>query len=440
VIALLKIAAVLLTDALRLVFVSLRSRRSLAGENLFLRRQLALYTERSVKPHRIDAATRVSLTWLSKLCDWRSALVVVRPETLVRWHRAGWRLLWRFKSRPGRPPTPLELRQLIRRMAMDNPSWGEERIANELLLKLGLHVSPRTVGKYMPKRGPGKPRSDQRWATFLRNHARAIIACDFFVTATVTFRLLYVFVVIHHGSRRLLHFNLTAHPTAAWTLQQLREVIGFGDTYRYLIHDRDRIFAKNLDDSIGRLGLKIMKSPICSPMANAMCERLIGTIRRECLDWLIPISETHLRLLLRDGVSITTDRALTWRLDPVSLIPQQPSCALRLDYPGIGSARAWWCMPNRYLVDCITTMLSRQDRLDRIFAQHSEPHSRSTASAIAAPPVVARTLFPRRRIKPSSSSGMASRNGREISRRTDVTRCNETISFEPSLNHPFDRK
>lgn len=106
----------------------------------------------------------------------------------------------------------------------------------------------------MPKRGPGKPRSDQRWATFLRNHARAIIACDFFVTATVTFRLLYVFVVIHHGSRRLLHFNLTAHPTAAWTLQQLREVIGFGDTYRYLIHDRDSIFAKNLDDSIGRLG------------------------------------------------------------------------------------------------------------------------------------------------------------------------------------------
>ena len=212
-IALLKIAAVLLTDAVRLVFVSLRSRRSPAGENLFLRRQLALYTERSVKPHRIDAGTRVSLTWLSKLCDWRSALVVVRPETLVRWHRAGWRLLWRFKSRPGRPPIPLELRQLIRRMAMDNPSWGEERIANELLLKLGLRVSPRTVGKYMPKRGPGKPRGDQRWATFLRNHARAIIACDFFVTATVTFRLLYVFVVIHHGSRRLLHFNLTAHPT-----------------------------------------------------------------------------------------------------------------------------------------------------------------------------------------------------------------------------------
>jgi putative transposase len=204
----------------------------------------------------------VSLAWLSRLCDWRSALVVVRPETLVRWHRAGWRLLWRFKSRPGRPPIPLELRQLIRRMAMENPSWGEERIANELLLKLGLRVSPRTVGKYMPKRPPGKPRGDQRWATFLRNHAKAIFACEFFVTATVTFRLLYVFVVIHHGSRRLLHFNLTAYPTAAWTFQQLREAIGFEEGYRYLIHDRDCIFAEGLDSSIGRLGLKIIKSPI----------------------------------------------------------------------------------------------------------------------------------------------------------------------------------
>jgi transposase InsO family protein len=274
-IALLKIATVLLTDALRFVLVSLRSRRCLAAENLFLRRQLALYEERGQKARRVDAATRVSLAWLSRLCDWRSALVVVRPETLVRWHRAGWRLLWRFKSRPGRPPIPLELRQLIRRMAMENPSWGE-------------------------KRPSGKPRGDQRWATFLRNHAKAIFACDFFVTATVTFRLLYVFVVIHHGSRRLLHFNLTAYPTAAWTLQQLREAIGFEEGYRYLIHDRDCIFAKALDDSIERLGLKIIKSPICSPTANAICERLVGTIRRECLDWLIPISEAHLRLLLKE--------------------------------------------------------------------------------------------------------------------------------------------
>ena len=171
---------------------------------------------------------------------------------MIRWHRAGWRLFWRCKSRPGRPPIPLELRQLIRRMATENPLWGEERIANELLLKLGLRVSPRTVRKYMPKRPPGRPRGDQRWSTFLRNHARAIVACDFFVAVTATFRLFYVLVLIEHGSRRLVHFNITQHPTAAWTLQQLREAIGCGDAYRYLLHDRDSIFAPNLDESISR--------------------------------------------------------------------------------------------------------------------------------------------------------------------------------------------
>ena len=165
-----------------------------------------------MKPRRIDAAMRASLALLSRLCDWRSCLIVVRPETVVRWHRAGWRLLWRFKSRPGRPPIPLELRRLIRRMALENPLWGEERIANELLVKLGIRVSPRTVGKYMPKRPPGQPRGDQRWSTFLKNHAKAILACDFFVAVTATFRMLYVFVVIEHGTRRLAHVNVTATP------------------------------------------------------------------------------------------------------------------------------------------------------------------------------------------------------------------------------------
>src|SRR5215475_14402572 len=184
-------------------------------------------------------------------------------------------------------------------MAVENALWGEERIANELLLKLGLRVSPRTVRKYMPKRPPGPPRGDQRWSTFLRNHARAMVACDFFVAVTATFRLLYVFVMIEHGSRRLMHLNVTAHPTAAWTLQQLREALGDERRYRYLIHDRDRIYAKRLDESIKRLGLRVLKSPLRSPMANAICERVIGTIRRECLDWLIPMSEHHLRGILK---------------------------------------------------------------------------------------------------------------------------------------------
>jgi transposase InsO family protein len=187
-------------------------------------------------------------------------------------------------------------------MAIENQSWGEERIASELLVKLGIRVSPRTVRKYMPKAPPGQPRGDQRWSTFLENHAKAIVACDFFVAVTATFRLLYVFVVIEHGSRRLAHIDLTAHPNAEWTLQQLREVIGYEDAYGYLLHDRDSIFARHLDESIRALGLNVLKSPPRCPKANAICERVIGTIRRECLDWMIPLSERHLRSILKSWV------------------------------------------------------------------------------------------------------------------------------------------
>jgi transposase InsO family protein len=293
----------LVADLIGLLVLTVWSRRSIQAENLVLRRQLALFKEREVKPRRIDAATRLSLAWLSRLCDWRSCVIVVRPETIVRWHRAGWRLFWRYKSRPGRPQIPLELRQLIRRMASENPLWGEERIANELLVKLGICVSPRTVRKYMPVRPPGHPRGDQRWSTFLRNQATAILACDFFVAVTATFRMLYVFVVIEHSTRRLAHINVTANPNADWTLQQLREVVGNGGGHRYLIHDRDRIFAKQLDDSIRALGVEVLRSPVASPKANAICERVIGTARRECLDWLIPVSEAHLRAILRCWVT-----------------------------------------------------------------------------------------------------------------------------------------
>ena len=176
-VGLLKIARLLVEDAFRWLSLLFRSAEALRSENLFLRRQLALYIERGVRPHRVDAATRISLALLARRFDWRGALVVVQPATMIRWHRAGWRLLWRMKSRPGRLPIPMELRELIRRMARENVSWGEERIANELLLKLGIRISPRTVRKYLPKRPPG----DLRWSTFLRNQATAIFACDFWV-------------------------------------------------------------------------------------------------------------------------------------------------------------------------------------------------------------------------------------------------------------------
>ena len=290
-------------DFLGLVFSFLRPSSAIRAENLVLRKQLASYIERGIKPRRVDHATRVSLALFSRMCDWRTAVVNVRPSTIVRWHRLGWRIFWCRKCRAGRPPIPPELRSLIRRMAAENPLWGEERIANELFVKLGIRVSPRTVGKYIPKRPSGQPRGDQRWSTFLKNHAKAILACDFFVAVTATFRMLYVFVVIEHGTRRLAHVNVTAHPSADWTLQQLREVIGDNDGHhKYLIHDRDRIFANHLDDSVQALGVEVLRSTIASPKANAICERVIGTIRRECLDWMIPLSEAHLRFILKSWV------------------------------------------------------------------------------------------------------------------------------------------
>jgi transposase InsO family protein len=273
----------------------------LAAENLFLRKQLVFYQERKVKPRRADNSTRFTLVLLGRWFNWRDALIVVKPRTFLAWHRKGFRLFWRWKSEAGRRPIPAELQQLIRRMARENPTWGEERIANELLLKLGLRASPRTIRKYMPKSPvapPGRPRGDQRWTTFLRNHARDIIACDFCIAVTATFRILYVLVVMEHASRRLIRLNATAHPTAAWTLQQLRETIPSDHCCRFIIHDNDAIFSSELNASLRRLGLKVITTPVGSPQANSLCERLIGTLRRECLDWIIPLGEGHLRRVL----------------------------------------------------------------------------------------------------------------------------------------------
>ncbi len=316
----------LLSASLQFLRLCLRFPTALAAENLFLRKQLALYQERHVTPRRATDATRLALTWLGRWFDWRQALVIVQPATLLRWHREGFRLFWRWKSRRGRPPLPANVQALIRQMARENPTWGQERIANELLLKLGLRVSPRTVRKYIPKRqnsGPGKRVSSQRWATFVRNHAQAIVACDFCVVVTATFRLLYVFVVMEHATRRILHTNVTAHPTAAWTLQQLREAIPCDHGYRFLLHDRDSIFSQQLDQTMRNLGLRVLKTPPHSPQANALCERLIGTLRRECLDFLLPLAECHLRRLLHAWVRHYNSSRPHMSLGPG--IPQPPA-------------------------------------------------------------------------------------------------------------------
>src|SRR5271169_6144428 len=288
-------------DLNRFLVLSLRSESSLAAENLFLRKQLAFYQERKIKPRRTSQSARVTLRLLSRWFNWRSALTVVTPRTFIGWQRKRSQLFWRKKCQAGRPRIPPDLQRLICAMARENPSWGQERIANELRVKLGLRVSPRTIRKYLPKfpiATAGNPRRDQRWSTFLKNHAAVIIACDFFVVASATFRIFYVLVVMEHASRRIIHLNLTSHPTAAWTLQQLREAVPSDHTYRYILHDRDAIFSIQLDASVAHLGLEVIKPPVHSPQANSLCERLIGTLRRECLDWIIPLTEDHLRRTL----------------------------------------------------------------------------------------------------------------------------------------------
>ncbi|HEY6341192.1 MAG TPA: integrase core domain-containing protein [Bryobacteraceae bacterium] len=252
-----------------------------------------------MKPRRADDSTRLVMVILGRMFSWRDALVNVKPDTFLRWHRKGFRLFWRWKSRPsGRPRLPKDLRRLIREMAAD-PTWGEERIANELKLKLSIQVSPRTVGKYLRDDRPARtPDPKQRWLTFVRNHAKVIVAADFFVVITATFRTLYVFVVIEIGSRKILHQNVTAHPTAEWTLQQFREALPGDHPYRFLIHDRDSIFAKDVDQGLAHLGVRVLRTPVRAPKANAVCERVGGSLRRECLDYLIPFNERHLQRII----------------------------------------------------------------------------------------------------------------------------------------------
>ena len=291
-------------DVVSLVSSAWRSRARLAAENLFLRKQLALYLERPVKPRRPDDATRITLVALSRFVAWRRLLTIVKPETLIRWHRQGFRLFWRWKSRaPGRPPIPADLRQLIAAMATANRTWGEARIAAELLLKLGIRLSPRTVRRYMPPRPPRGRTGTQAWSTFVRNHAQAVLACDFFVVVTATFRVLYVFVVLEVGTRRILHWNLTAHPTAEWTAQQFRMIVAGDQPHRFVIHDRDAIYSEGVDRTLAAMGLIAVKTPVRAPTANAFCERLVGTIRRECLDFMIPLDERQLRCILREWVA-----------------------------------------------------------------------------------------------------------------------------------------
>jgi transposase InsO family protein len=270
-----------------------KSRTALHLENLALRHQLVVL-HRSVKRPRLTAADRFFWAWLSAVwAGWRSALVIVKPETVIAWHRKGFRLFWTWKIRhgqPGRPPVSKETRELIRRMSHENPLWGAPRIHGELL-KLGIDIGETSVGKYMVRRR--KP-PFQTWRTFLENHVKTMVSVDFFTVPTIRFQVLYVFLVLAHDRRRIVHFNVTAHPTAEWTAQQLREAFPFEQIPRYLLRDRDGIFGGEFRKDVKAMGIKEVLSAPRSPWQRAYVERVIGTIRRECLDHVIVFNDASL--------------------------------------------------------------------------------------------------------------------------------------------------
>ena len=276
-----------------------RTRAVLQLEIVALRHQINVLRRSQQGRVRLRAADRLFWTCLRRLWSgWRSALVIVKPETVIAWHRQGFRLYWSWKSRhgqPGRPELAKETRELIRRMSLANPLWGAPRIHGELL-KLGLVLSQATVAKYMVR--TRKPPS-QTWRSFLNNHASQFASTDFFVVPTVTFRLLYVFIVLAHQRRRVIHFNVSAHPSSEWTARQIAEAFPWGSAPRYLLHDRDSIYAGRFHDQVGEMGIREVLTAPQSPWQSPYVERLIGSIRRECLDHVIVFNEASLRRTLK---------------------------------------------------------------------------------------------------------------------------------------------
>jgi len=284
-----------LLPALRSAF---RSRRELLLENLALRQQLATLAGRQ-RP-RLGSADRIFWVALRRLwAGWANVLLIVKPQTVIQWHRAGFKAYWRWRShkekRSGRPPLAREVRDLIRRMATEN-LWGAPRIHGELL-KLGFEISERSVSRYL-RSVRWRPGSRQTWLTFLKNHREAIAAMDFFTVPTAAFRLLYVMFVIRHARREVVHWNITAAPTASWVIQQLREAFPFDAASRYLIFDRDSIFCSDVVAVVRSMALKPTRTSYRSPWQNGVAERFVGTLRRELLDHVIILSELHLHRLL----------------------------------------------------------------------------------------------------------------------------------------------
>ena len=291
-------------DFLRLLACALtrlvRSRARLEAEILVLRHQLNVLRRRAPKRVAVKSIDRLVIVGLYRLApSVLDALKILKPETVIRWHRAGFRAYWRWKSRGqgGRPKTPMEIRQLIREMSVANPLWGAPRIHGELLM-LGIDVGQTTVAKYMVR--PRRPPS-QGWKTFLQNHADGIASMDLFVVPTISFRVLYGFLILRHSRRDILWLGVTAHPSAEWIARQLTEAYGWQPTPRYIVRDRDCVYGDAFLRRLRAMGIRDRPTAARSPWQNGHTERLIGSIRRDCFDHVVVFGERHLRYLLKSS-------------------------------------------------------------------------------------------------------------------------------------------
>jgi len=290
---------------LRLVIPLLKSlftdKASLAMENLALRQQLAVY-EKAISRPRLTNRDRFFWVLLRKLCPgWEKFLLIVQPETVVKWHRRGLRLFWRWKSRRrGRPKVSDEIGNLIREISRENPTWGAPRIEAELVL-LGYDVSESTVARYMLRlKQPPSP----TWRTFLSNHVSDMVGIDFFTIPTATFRILFCLIVLSHERRKILYFNVSANPTAEWAAQQIVQAFPYDSAPRYLLRDRDTIFQNPYFMArIRNMGIREVICAPQSPWQNPYAERVIGSIRRECLNFMIILNENHVKRILKDYFS-----------------------------------------------------------------------------------------------------------------------------------------
>src|SRR5262245_28004493 len=311
-----------LVSALILLIRSLIvSRTALTAENLALRQQLAVLNRKIHRPqlHRRDRFFWVILSRLWK--NWREVLIIVKPETVIRWHWQGFKLYWRWKSKApvGRPKIDKEIRGLIKRMSLENPHWGTPRIQSELRL-LGFDLAESTVAKYRVR---GSKSPSQTWKTFLANHAKQIASIDFFTVPTLTFRNLYCFIILLHDRRQVIHFNVTAHPTAEWAAQQLIEAFPEDSAPRYLLRDRDQIYGAKFRLRVKGMQIEEVITTPRSPFQNPYSERIIGSIRRECLDHLIIISEDQLRRILRNYLDFYHNSRPHWSLERNSPFPRE---------------------------------------------------------------------------------------------------------------------